>query len=148
MKIKKLDELQYIKRGNVFGHCLITLIGLLVVNIIMIELGIVFMNQRNMLIFIIIFTVSQFCIEMICYDIFPLSEKRQRFVYIFAGLIGIVFIFISVHSIISGEAGFTENEILSDAGAGIFTGCLMLSIFLSYTIKYLYKKRTGDSNEN
>lgn len=145
MKIKKLDELEYIKRGNIFKHCLFTIIGLLLVYIVLLESDIIFISQRNVLIFIIMFIVSLFCIEMICYDIHPLSEKRQKFLYIFAGLFGVAIIIISTYELITNEASFIENNIISDTGTGIIIGCLFSLILLTYIIKSNYnKKREGE----
>lgn len=145
MKIKKLDELEYIKRGNIFKHCLFTIIGLLLVYIVLLESDIIFISQRNVLIFIIMFIVSLFCIEMICYDIHPLSEKRQKFLYIFAGLFGVAIIIISAYELITSEASFIENNIISDTGTGIIIGCLFSLILLTYIIKSNYnKKREGE----
>ena len=97
MKIKKLDELQYIKRGNVFKHCLFTTICLLLINIALLEFDIAIASQRSTLVLIVLFVVSLLCIEMIYFEIYPLSEKRQKFLYIFAGLYGLAAIIASVY---------------------------------------------------
>ena len=143
MKIKKLDELQYIKRGNVFKHCLFTIVGLLLLYITLSEFDIVLMSQRNALQLIIIFIVSLFCIEMIYYDIYPLSEKRQKFIYIIAGLFGITCMVITTYEMVFGEERFTENDLLSDSGAVAIMGGLLFVIFLAYVIKSIYNKRVG-----
>jgi uncharacterized membrane protein HdeD (DUF308 family) len=144
MKIKKLDELQYIKRGNIFKHCLFTVIGLLLLHILATELGIVFTSQRNALLLIVFFIISLFCVEMIYHGIYPLSEKRQKFLYIVMGLCGIVIIAASVYDMVSGNAGFAENGLLSDSGAGVFIGGLSLAIFVAYIIKSVF----GGKNKN
>lgn len=147
MKIKKFDELQYIKRGNIFKHCLFTIIGLLLLYMAMTEFGIVLMSQRNALLLIIVIIVSLFCIEMICYDIYPLSEKRQKFIYIIAGLLGSVIIIISIYEMAFGEESFVENAVLSDIGAGAILGCLLFAIFFAYAIKSIFNKKTGGSEK-
>ena len=147
MKIKKLDELQYIKRGNIFKHCLFAIIGLLLLYIALIEFDIVFISQRNALLLIIIFIVSLFCIEMICYGIYPLSERRQKFIYILSGLLGLAIVIISICEMIFGKESFIENEILSDTGAGVIMGCLLFSIFLAYVIKSICNNKTERSFE-
>ena len=145
MKIKKLDELQIIKRGNIFKHCLFTIIGLLLLYLILLESDIVLMSQRNAITLIILIVVSMFCIEMICCDIYPLSEKRQRFIYLFMGLTGLLIISISSRDVISHETRFIENEMLSDTGAGIIMGGLFLSILFVYIIKSVHNKMRGES---
>jgi len=144
MKIKKLDELQYIKRGNIFKHCLLTIIGLLLIYLVLTESDIILMSQRSAIALIILFIVSMFCVEMIYYDIYPLSEKRQWLLYLFAGLAGVFVIVISSRGLISGETRFIENEILSDSGAGIIMGGLCLMILIAYLIKKVYNKTKGD----
>jgi hypothetical protein len=144
MKLKNLDELQLIKRGNVFKHCLFTVIGLLMLYVMALELDIVFMSQRNALVLIILFVVSLFCIEMICCDIYPLSEKRQKFLYFFEGIFGTVIVTVSIYEIVSGEAGFIENEMLTDAGAGVIMGGLFILILLAYIGKSVYNKKIGE----
>ena len=144
MKIKKLDELQIIKRGNIFKHCLFTIIGLLLLYLILLESDIVLMSQRNAITLIILIVISMFCVEMICYGIYPLSEKRQRFIYLFMGLAGLLIIIISSRDVISNETRFIENEMLSDAGAGIIMGGLILLIFFAYIIKSVHNKMRGE----
>jgi len=145
MKIKKLDELQLIKRGNIFKHCLFAIIGLLLLYIAMIELDIVFLSHSNTLILMIIFVVSMFCIEMIHYEIYPLSEKRQRFAYLFAGLFGTAAIIASIYEMVSGAMGFIENDMLSDAGAGVLMGSLFLAILLAYVCKLISNKKKSEA---
>jgi len=143
MKTKKLDELQYIKRGNIFKHCLFTIIGLLLLYIALVEFDIILMSQRNALLLIIIFIVSLFCIEMICYGIYPLSEKRQMFIYMIAGLCGLTVTIIALCEMVFGKESFIENEMLSDFGAGVILGCLLFAIFFAYAIKSKYNRKTG-----
>ena len=144
MKIKKLDELQYIKRGNIFKHCLFTIIGLLLLNIAAIEFDLVFMSQRNSLILIIVFVVSLFCIEMICYGIYPLSEKRQKFIYFFAGFIGMAAIITTAYEMIFDKVSFIKNRMLSDSGAGLIMGCLLFAILIAYVMKIVYEIKRGE----
>ena len=144
MKIKKLDELQYIKRGNIFKHCLFTIIGLLLIYLTLLEFNIVFMNQHSALILIIVFIVSLFSIEMVCYEIYPLSEKRQKFLYIFEGLFGLAVIIMTGYELIFREASFIENQMLSDIGTFFIAGCFVLMIFFAYIIKKIYNKMKGD----
>jgi membrane protease YdiL (CAAX protease family) len=144
MKIKKLDELQLIKRGNIFKHCLYTIIGLLIIYSLLLENGVVLTSHRNALVLIILFIVSMFCVEMIYHDIYPLSEKRQGVLYLFAGLAGLFVMIISARGLISGETRFTENEMLSDTGAGVIMGCLFLMIFLAYLVRIIFNKMRGE----
>jgi hypothetical protein len=81
---------------------------------------------------------------MILYDIYPLSEKRQGFIYLFGGLAGLYVIIISSGNLITGEVRFIENEMLSDAGAGVIMGGLFLMILFVYLIKIIYNKKRGE----
>ena len=143
MKIKNLDELQYIKRGRIFKHCLFTIIGLLLVYIALLQVDIVLTDHQTALLLIIIFVVSLFCIEMIFYDIYPLSESRQKYLYFVMGLLGLVIIILAAYELITGETDFIENGILSNVGAGIITGSLFLLILLAYLVKKFFNRMNG-----
>jgi predicted acyltransferase len=144
MKFKKLDELQYIKRGNIFKHCLFTVIGLLLLYYTVLGFDIVIMSQRNAILLIIIFTVSLFCIEMIWNEIYPISEKRQKFLYFILGLFGFAVIILSAYEMITGKACFMEREIISDTGTGFIMGCLLFMIFAAYILRKITAKKKGE----
>ena len=145
MKIKKLDELELIKRGNIFKHCLFTVMGMLFLLLMTLQADIVLMSQRNALALIIIFISAMFVVEMIIYGIFPLSEKRQRFIYFFMGLAGVFLIAISARELITGEYRFIEDGMLSDAGAGVIMGGLFTLILIAYAIKCAYVKSINEA---
>lgn len=145
--MKKLDELQYIKRGNVFKHCLFTIVIMLLAYVSILELDIIIISQRNALMLIVLFIVSLFCIEMICYEIYPLSEKRQKFIYCFAGLFGIGAIIAGIYEMVMEDAAFIESKMLTDAGTIILIGCLFIMVLIAYLLKKLYVKTKGDSSQ-
>ena len=148
MKFKKLDELEIIKRGNIFKHSYFVTIGLLLLYYLSLTLDIIFISQQNALLLIIFFIVSLFCIEMILHDIYPLTEKRQRFIYVFLGLDGIVILATSVYDLIFGEASFIENRMISNSGTGIILGFIVFSVLLAYIFRSVYNKRKSESNIN
>ena len=141
MKIKKLDELQYLQRGNIFKHCLFTIVALLLCYIAMLDFDIILLAHRNALLLIVIFIISLFCIEMIYHGIYPLSEKRQKFLYILFGLCGLAATVICALEMLSGEGHFIENAMLSDAGTGVIMGCLLFTIFVAYILKTIHTKK-------
>jgi len=144
MKIKKLDELQLIKRGNVFKNCLFVLIGLLFLNIVMLESGMVFIDQRSAMVLMILSIVVLLSVQMIYYEIYPLSEKRQRAVYAVAGLFGLAAVVFSAVIMATGEAAFVENAMLSEIGSIMIMGGLFLTIPIAYFIRRVYNKRASE----
>jgi hypothetical protein len=80
---------------------------------------------------------------MICYGIYPLSEKRQMFLYLISGLGGLTVTIIALCEMVFGEKSFIENKMLSDTGTSVMFGCLLFAIFLAYAIKKIYNKKTG-----
>ena len=135
MKFKKLDELQKIKRGNVFMHCYFATIFLIIANYLMLAFDFAAVSQQNALLLMLLLIVSLFCIEMICYEIYPITEKRQRILYIVIGLYGIFLLALGFIDILSDEASFIEDHMISNAGVGIILGCLMFSILFAYILK-------------
>jgi len=148
MKFKKLDELELIKRGNIFKHSYFVTIGLLLLYYITLTLGFVFISQQNAILLIIFFIVSLFCIEMIYHDIYPLTEKRQKIIYYLLGLYGIAVLAAGVYDLVFGEANFVENRIISNSGTGIILGCISLSILIAYIFRSVYNKKKNEPNSN
>jgi len=139
--MKKLDELQIIKRGNIFKHCFFTVLVLLMLYAAMLQLGVVLVQHQTGLILVALFSVSQFIIEMNLCDIYPLSEKRQRFLYYFIGLMGLFTVIVSAYGLVEGETGFIEDDLLSSSGAEIIMGCMFLVVFLVYIAKRIYNRQ-------
>lgn len=133
--MKKLDELQLLKRGNVFKHGLFILGGLTLLNAFLENNNIFVLNEAWSAPLIVLITVAVCSIEMIFYDIYPLTEKRQRYLIYFVGLFGIASIIISVYEILSRQIPFIENRQITDEGIGILFGCIFVSIPVAYIIK-------------
>lgn len=140
MGIKKLDELQLIKRGNIFKHCLFTVIGLLLINVTLLEFDFAIMSQINMLLCIIQFTISLFCIEMIINEIYPIGEKRMRVIYCFFGLMGVTLAILSLCEVIISKKAMFEDGLISNEGIGLLISILNLSIIGAYIGRKLYNK--------
>lgn len=146
MKIKNLDELQLLKRGNVFQHGLFAMGGLLLLNAFLTDFNILFFSPRSTMLFIVLFTVTLISIEMICYDIYPLSEMRQKFLIYSLGILGVAEIIICIFDMVTEQADFIINGQISDTGFGIINGCMFISILIAYIIKSLYNKSQKDDD--
>lgn len=145
-RFKKLDELELIKRGNIFKHCLFTVIGLLLINVTLLELDIIFMSQRNIMLCIIMFIVSLFCSEMILNDIYPIGEKRQRFIYVFFGLYGITLAVLSFYEAVILKYPLIEDGILSDTITYAIASIFSMSVGITYICRMLYNKKHKEDN--
>lgn len=78
-----LDERQLMLRGNVFKHGLYTLIGLLLLNAFLYGIGFEWASGKWPELTLILFTVMVCSIEFIYYEIYPLTEKNQKYAMFF-----------------------------------------------------------------
>jgi len=145
--MKKLDELQLLKRGNVFKHGLFLLGGLVLLNSFLANSNIILINEKWSSTLMVLVTVAVCGIEMIYYDIYPLTEKRQKFLIYFVGLFGIASIIISIYEMIKGQIPFSSNKQVTDEGIGIIFGCIFVSITVAYIIKSYYNSRENYEDE-
>lgn len=141
MIIKRLDELELIKRGRVFKHCFFILIILLTINMYLIKLDIEIMSQDNMMLCIIFFIISLFCVMMISYDIYPIGEKRLRVMYLLCGLMGILFALLGIYDIAALDKSFIEDGLISSSGVSIILCLPALSIPAAYLVKKILNKK-------
>ena len=139
--MKKLDELQLLRRGNVFKHGLFMLGGLVLLNAYLENSNLFVINERWSAPLIVLFTVAVCGIEMIWYDIYPITEKRQKRLVYFIGLYGIASIFISIVDMVNGEIAFIHNKQVTDEGIGILFGCMFVSIAAAYICKSYYNMK-------
>lgn len=140
-KINNLDELQLLKRGNIFKHGLFSLFGLLLVNALLYSCGIDWASGKWAELTIILFTVVLCGIEFICYDIYPLTEKRQKFIIYFLGLFGATSIIACIYDLITEKTGIIVNGKITNSALGILYGTMFATVFFAYKIKTKYNSR-------
>lgn len=137
-KTKNLDELQIIKRGNVFKHGLFIALGLLLINSALYAYGVEWAPDGFAELTIVIVTIVFCSIEFIYHDIYPLKIERQKYVIYLTGIYGIVSIAISVYDLIRSKNGIILNGRITESALSIIYGCLMIAILLAYLIKTNY----------
>lgn len=135
---KNLDELQLRKRGDIFKHGLFSLMGLLLVNALLYSYGIEWASGKWAELTIILFTVVLCSIEFICYDIYPLTEKRQKGLISFCGLFGAAAIVACMYDFIFENVGIIVNGKITDSALGIIYGVMFIAIFITYKLKTNY----------
>lgn len=140
-KTEHLDEFQLLKRGNVFKHGLFSLGGLLLVNALLYSCGIEWASGKWAELTIILFTVALCCIEFIYYGIYPLTEKRQKFLYYFAGLFGTVAIVSGIYELVSEKARIIVDGHIADSVLMIAYGIMFAAILVAYIIKTKHDAR-------
>ncbi len=133
--LEYLDELQLLKRGNVFKHGLLTLIGLLLFNIGLSVNGFDWAQGKWAELSIILFTVILCSIELIYYDIYPLTENRQKHLINFCGLFGLVSILACLSDFYFENVKIIANGKITDSALGIIYGFMFIAVFVSYKIK-------------
>ena len=140
-KIKKLDELQLLKRGNIFKHGMICLIGLLLLNTLLYSQGIEWASGKWAELTIILFTIVLCSIEFILYDIYPLTENKQKHLIYFLGLFGFVALIDCIYDLIVGKSGIVVDGKITETALGIIYGLMFISVFVVYKLKKQYNAK-------
>lgn len=140
-KTKNLDELQLLKRGNIFKHGLFSLSGLLFVNTLLYSWGIEWTSGKWAELTIILFVVMLCSIEFIYYDIYPLTERKQKKLIYFSGLFGLLAIIACMYDFIFENVGIIVNGKITESALGMIYGVLFISIFLAYILKIKYNAK-------
>jgi hypothetical protein len=140
-KLGHLDELQLLKRGNVFKHGLFSLVGLLLLNALLYSCGIEWASGKWAELSIIMITVAICSIEFICHDIYPLTEKRQKGLIAFCGLFGAAAIIACLYDVVFENVPIVPNGKISESALGIIYGVMFASIFLAYKFKKKYNAK-------
>ena len=140
-KIKKLDELQLLKRGNIFKHGMFCLIGLLLLNTLLYSQGIEWASGKWAELTIILFTIVLCSIEFILYDIYPLTEHKQKHLIYFLGLLGFVALIDCIYDLIVGKSGIVVDGKITETALGIIYGLMFISVFVVYKLKKQYNAK-------
>ncbi len=135
MKSGHLDELQLLKRGNVFKHGLFSLMGLLLVNALLYACGIEWAPDKWPELTIILFVVVLCSIEFIFCDIYPLTEKRQKYLINLCGLYSVVALIACGYDLAIEKAGIVRDGKITESALGIVYSLLFAAIFFAYKIK-------------
>jgi hypothetical protein len=143
-KLGHLDELQLLKRGNVFKHGMFSLAGLLLLNAVLYSCGIEWASVKWAELTIILFTVVLCSIEFICHDIYPLTEKRQKGLIVFCGLFGLAAIIACLYDFVFENVHIISDGKISESALGIIYGVMFISIFLAY----VFRKKYNAKHEN
>lgn len=147
-KLNNLDELQLIKRGNIFKHGLYTLAGLLLANALLYSIGVQWAPGKWAELTFLLITVVLCSIEFIYYEIFPMTEKRQKYAIYFLGLFGLGAIVACTLELVQGKTGIiAEGKIVSSA-LGILYGLLFFSVFVTFILKKQYKSKHENDEED
>lgn len=140
-KIKKLDELQLLKRGNIFKHGMFCLIGLLLLNTLLYSQGIEWASGKWAELTIILFTIVLCSIEFILYDIYPLTENKQKHLIYFLGLFGFVALIACIYDLIVGKSGIVVDGKITETALEIIYGLMFISVFVVYKLKKQYNAK-------
>ena len=140
-KIKKLDELQLLKRGNIFKHGMFCLIGLLLLNTLLYSQGIEWASGKWAELTIILFTIVLCSIEFILYDIYPLTENKQKHLIYFFFFFGFVALIDCIYDLIVGKSGIVVDGKITETALGIIYGLMFISVFVVYKLKKQYNAK-------
>lgn len=133
-----LDELQLLRRGDVFKHGFLSLTGLLLVNALLYSYGIEWTSGKWAELTIILFVIVLCSVEFIYYDIYPLTEKRQKGGIYFLGLFGLISIAACGYDLAVEKVGIIADGKITASALGILYGIMFLSVFFAYKLKTKY----------
>lgn len=136
--IKKLDELQLLKRGNIFKHGLFLLIGLLLFNAFLYSYGIKWTSGKWDELTIVLFVIVWCSLEFIIYDIYPFSEKRQKYLIYFCGLFGVVALIACIYDLTIGNVAVLIDGKITESALGVVYSLMFIAIWIIYIIKTKY----------
>lgn len=141
-KKEKLDERQLLIRGNIFKHGFLVLVSLIFCNALLgIYGGFEWATGKWPELTILLFAITVCCVEFILYDIYPLTEKRQRYLIYFMGAFGVVSIGACLYEMLAQNIPALVEGTLTPNALGIVYGGMFLSICLTYIGKAVYNKK-------
>jgi hypothetical protein len=144
LKFKKnLDELQLLRRGNIFKHGLFTLIGLLLLNALLYSAGIEWASGKWPELTIILFTVVLCYIEFICNDMYPLTKEKQKYAIYFIGLFGIAVVIACIYDLLTNKMGIIVDGKIASEALGIIYGFMFLSSRVIYSLCRMNNRKKG-----
>ncbi len=146
IKIKNLDERQLIIRGNIFKHGLFMLVGLLLLNSFLYNMGVDWATGKWAELTIILFTIICCSIEFIYYDIYPLTKSTHKFGILLLGLFGLISIGLCIYEMQVEKIAFIVNGKVTDDGLGIIFGFMFLSIPAAKLIKSFYVNNKNEED--
>lgn len=141
-KKRQLDERQLLIRGNIFKHGLFIILMLIFCNSMLeTHFDFAWATDSWSELTIILFTITVCFIEFIYYDIYPLTENRQKLLMRFFGLLGVVSIGVCIYEMIAENISAIVDGKLTTNILGVLYGCMFLSIFITYICKTLHNKK-------
>lgn len=134
----RLDERELFLRGTIYQHSCTVLFLLL--------LGNVFLKNGFGLppidsIIILAIALAILDIEMIYHEIYPISFKTQRTLFITLGIIGMVLVGLSGYHILIEQYPLISQNTFSEYGESLITGICFSSILLAFWIRQVYNKK-------
>lgn len=143
-KNDNLDERQIALRGKIFQHSFIVTMLLLFSNICLSNIFEIPQVDSLIIIAIILAVID---IEMIYYEIYPISYKVQRSVFLLCGIAGIALMILSAsHLFIEGYPLFINNT-LSQYSVNLMVGFCFTLILGAYVIRLLVNRKINIENE-
>lgn len=140
IKDSNLDERELLIRGNIFKHGWMWTLALLIINAIVCDIleHRIFAGIWDSLV-ILSFAVAFTNIEMIYYQIYPMSKAVNRRLFIFIGVVGLVFIGAGLYCTLIEAIPLVYHDVISVPVAMIIVGISYCAIYIAYKIREFYK---------
>ncbi|MGI6254922.1 MAG: hypothetical protein ACOYJZ_04765 [Acutalibacter sp.] len=147
-KQSNLDERQLWQRGNVFKHVLIYFIAALAAEAFFQNLELRWAESGWEMILILWGGITLCWWEYILRDIRPMGKEQNRF-FLILGVCGVCILLLTVCLMMSGQGeGFLQGTMLSQRGAIVLVGVMMISILGVNLVKSQLEKRRIQEDED
>ncbi len=135
-KDKNLDERELQIRGGVALHTMLFGFALLLLVTMLDLLGLFYIEQPFGYLLVLLLMVAMLCMEMIYHEVYPIGEKRQRFLYYVLGAYGIIVLPICIMAYKNGEVFFVEKTVTQN---GVLAG--MAVVYIAVCLFYIMRSR-------
>ena len=80
-------------------------------------------------------------IEFIYYDIYPLTENKQKHLIHFLGLFGLVALIACIYDLTIGNTGIIVDGKITESALGVIYGLMFIFVFVVYKLKKQYNAK-------
>lgn len=143
------DERQLWIRGDVYKHGLFLMGGILLLDNLLRDFGMVWAGGRILDLSVLMVTVAFCSVEWICRDVYlALPIKQQDGILALLGVLAVALLFYSCIELFLGETRFFSHGQLAEAGLEIISSLCLLLICVAYLVKRLLGMRKDMDEED
>ncbi|WP_461204926.1 hypothetical protein [Clostridium sp. DL1XJH146] len=144
----KLDERQLWIRGEVYKHALMVMGGLLILDAILKDFGMIWADSMSSSMIILMVSIMVGSVEMICRDVYMVPGNRQKYLIALMGICSSIVVVQAVIELAIGKYKFVvEGQLTNDASKAIMVACVFI-IFIVFLVKNHQNKKMEVEYDN